>query len=112
LRDRQLRIGEILLIVIDAHVAVIYRQNPVLSIELELIRNIRQERGWVWIEDIGFQGSREEGVIHAVEDVRDGSLSGKDSAVECRTRVSTLHEDDPGVILALKQGDDVFAGGK
>jgi len=63
-------------IVIQTHIPIIHRQGAVFGIQLELIRDPGQQRGCVGLENIAIQGAAEEGIVHAIKDIRQRRLSG------------------------------------
>ncbi len=111
-RDRQVVSRKISLVVIDTNIAVIHRQGSVLRIKFEFSRNLRQERRGIRHIDTCIQGAREEGVIHAIEYICQGSILGENGLVERRPGITAFQENHLDIIGLFKSGDHRFAGGK
>ncbi len=105
LRHGQVLAGEVSLVVVEAHVAIIHGEGVMGGVELEFRRDVRQQRGSVGGVDARLEGAREEGVVHAVEHVGQRGVLGEDGAVEGRAGVAALDEVDLDVVGVFERLD-------
>ena len=112
LRHRQIIFGEIILVVVDADIAIIHGQGVVGWIEFEVVRNILQRRRLIGFENIGIEGAGEEGVVHAKEHISKRRIFGEDGFIEHSACVTALEEDNFCIVGLFKSSDNIFTDGK
>src|SRR6185295_2354149 len=85
---RQLVLREKILVVVDIDIAIIDRQQRVGRVELEAIRDARQRRRGIRIEDAGLERAAQESVVHAEEDIGQRATLAQNGLVERRPSIA------------------------
>ena len=109
LRQRDVVIGKVFLVVVQRHVAEIDGQQAVAGIQLQIGGNAGQCGRVVGLEDVGRQRTTQETVVHAVEHVGQRIVLAQDRLVQRQPGVAGLQELHLAVALFLEFRHHRFA---
>ena len=91
-------------VVVEADVAVVDRGGALLGVQTQAVGHLVEQRRVIRLEDPGVQGTRQECVVHAVQDVREWRVLRQDRLVDHRAGVAALQHLDDHAMLLLEPG--------